>query len=413
VSNKGDIIVLVPGASGWEVWEGPPPQGFIRKEVLDVSRPGQILGLSPLPVVLCFPVKSATVMPFKASSADDSLFEELAQMHSERMGVRSDPGAGRLQDYFVIEKGEDSAVLSTVVLRAPVDGDLPPRSPKEFDYTPRVYHFSGDGIATWKELGHWVFAFYQNGKMLYAQATSGDSEHPDESLLRDVKLAMAQLSLQGLSFQPQDIRVWHPDGELGEAGSLNQVFGITASVGRRPDPRMSEVASRLLPADVHAERRALAKRRQIIGAISAAAALLIGAVGWAVWTLWQDIDATKKLTAEAEAKKPSALAFAEHKARWAEIGPLVDEEQWPVETLFRITKCMPAGGGIRLRLAEISNDEVRLTGEAQSSPPIGQLSAGIKKSSELTRFNFSPANQTNTSKGWEFTITGAVPQANE
>jgi hypothetical protein len=413
VSNKGDIIVLVPGASGWEVWEGPPPQGFIRKEILDVSRPGQILGLSPLPVVMCFPVKSATVMPFKSSSADDSLFEELAQMHSERMGVRCDPGAGRLQDYFVISKEEESAVLTTVVLRSPVEGDLPPRSPKEFDYTPRVYPFSGDGIAAWKELGHWVFAFYQHGKMLYAQATSGDSEHPDESLLRDMKLAMAQLSLQGLSFQPQDIRVWHPDGELGEAGSLSEMFGIVASVGRRPDPVMSEIASRLLPADVHAERRALAKRRQIIGGISVAAALLIGAVGWACWTLWQDIDATKKLTAQADAKKPSALAFAEHKARWAEIGPLVDEEQWPVETLFRITKCMPAGGGIRLRLAEISNDEIRLTGEAQSSPPIGQLSLAINKSSELTRFKFAASPPANTPKGWEFTITGAVPQANE
>ena len=74
---------------------------------------------------------------------------------------------------------------------------------------------------------------------------------------------------------------------------------------------------------------------------------------------------------------------------------------------------MPAGGGIRLRLAEISNDEIRLTGEAQSSPPIGQLSLAINKSSELTRFKFAASPPANTPKGWEFTITGAVPQANE
>ena len=139
MSNKGDIIALVPGASGWEIWEGPPPSGFLRKEVTQAERAGELGNLGATDLVMFFPVKDATVMPFKTTTSDESLFAELAQMHSERMGIRADPGAGQLIDEFVIEKGEESAVLATVVLRSPVEGDLPVRSPKEFDYSPRAY----------------------------------------------------------------------------------------------------------------------------------------------------------------------------------------------------------------------------------------------------------------------------------
>lgn len=411
MSNKGDIIVIVPGPSGWEIWEGPPPSGFLRKEITAADRAGDITGLPAQDLVMFFPVKDATVLPFKTSTADESLFGELAQMHSERMGIRTDPGAGQLIDHFLMEKGEDSAVLTTVVLRAPVDGDLPPRSPKEFDYAPRAYAFAGEGVATWKEIGHWVFAFYQAGKMLYAQSTSNDSEHPDESLLRDIRLAMVQLTFQGIAFSPQTVQVWHPDGELGEAGSLATAFGFPASVGRRPDPTMSQEPSKLLPADVHAERRAAAKRRQVTAAISVAAAAVIGLIGWAGWTFWQEIQATKKLTAEAAAVAPETEAYILHKAKWAQLGPVVDEDQAPVEVLYRITKCMPfPKGTVRFREATINNNEIRIKGQCNQSPPIGAFSLAINKSEELSRYKFSSPPPNNTAKGWEFTIDGAVPQ---
>jgi len=409
VSNKGDIIALVPGASGWEIWEGPPPSGFTRKEVTQAERAGELDNPGAADLVMFFPVKDATVMPFKTTTSDESLFAELAQMHSERMGIRADPGAGQLIDEFVIEKGEESAVLATVVLRSPVEGDLPVRSPKEFDYSPRAYSFSGDGIAVWKEFSHWVFAFYQDGKMLYAQSTSNDQEHPDEALLRDIKLAIVQLSFQGISFSPKDVRVWHPAGELGEAGALGHAFGFQTSVGRRPDPVMSKVPSKLLPADVHAERRAAAKRRQITGALAIAAALVLGFLGWGGWTLWRDIRATNELIAEAAKVQPEADAFNAHKSRWAELGPLVDEEQWPVETLFRITRCIAPGSRVRLREAQISNNELRIKGQCDQAPPIGALSLAINKSDQLRRFKFNAAPPSNTAKGWEFAIEGTVP----
>lgn len=411
MSNKGDIIILVPGVSGWEIWEGVPGSTFDRKELSSSHLAGEISSLPSLDVMYFFAVKDATVIPFKTTTADESLFADLAQMHSERMGIRTDPGAGQLIDHFVMEKSEESAILATVVLRAPEEGELPQRSPKEFDYSPRAYAFEGDGIALWKEFGQWVFAFYHQGKMLYAQSTSNDAEHPDAALLRDIRLALVQLSFQGIAFTARNVRVWHPDGELGEAGALAHAFEVRVQVTKRPDPAVPASDCKLLPADVFAQRREAAKRRQITIVAGAAAALLLGFVSYAGWTIWQQIRETNTLKLAAKAIQPERDAFNEHKEKWRELGPLVDEDQWPVETLYRITRCMPQPKGvIRLREANINNNEIRIKGEASQAPPIGQFSFAINKSDELTRFKFTSPPPTNTSKGWEFVIQGAVPQ---
>ena len=409
-NKKGEIVILVPGVSGWEIWEGVPHGVMERKEITAFPLAGEIPALPALDVTFFFPVKYATVIPFKTTTADESLFGDLAQMHSERMGIRTDPGAGQLMDFFVMEKDEESAVLSTVVLRAPEEGELPMRSPKDFDYSPRAYAFDGDGIAVWKELGQWVFAFYQNGNMLYAQSTSNDAEHPNDALLRDIRLALVQLGFQQIRFQARKVIVWHPDGELGEPGALQHAFDGSVKVCQRPSPAVPATECKLLPADVFAQRREAAKRRNILTAVSSAAAIVIGVLGWAGWDLWDEIREVRSIEKQANAMKPERDAYDEHKKKWRELGPLVDQEQWPVETLYRITRCMPQPKGvIRLREAQINNNEIRIKGEASQAPPIGQFSFAINKSTELTRFKFSAPPPTNTAKGWEFVIQGAVP----
>jgi hypothetical protein len=85
-----------------------------------------------------------------------------------------------------------------------------------------------------------------------------------------------------------------------------------------------------------------------------------------------------------------------------------------VETLYRITRCMPQPKGvIRFTEANINNFEIRIKGEASQSPPIGQFNLAINKSDELTRFKFTASPPRNTDKGWQFDIQGAVPQVSQ
>ncbi len=410
MSKKAEIIALVPGSSGWEIWQGHPAAGLVRKEIADVTRVGELQDLPNLNIALFFAVKDATVLPFRAASADEALFADLAQMHCERMGIRTDPNAGQLVDSFIIEKSADSAILATVALRAPQEGDLPHRSPKEFDYSPRAFAFAGNGIATWKEFGYWVFAFYQAGKMLYAQSTSNDSEHPNEELLRDIKLAMVQLSFQGIQVPIDEVKVWHPSGDLGEAGALAEGLAKTVSVTRRPDPAIAATPTKLLPADVQALRRQAAKRQRIIALSSIAAIAVLSAIGWAGWDLWKLKKETDKLTDAATAVQPEVAEYSNHKQKWGELGPVVDPQQWPVEILFSISKCMPPVGGMRLKEARINSQEIDIKGQAQESGHATTFGSNVKRNDELSRFTFDPIVPNNTAKGWEFVLKGNVPQ---
>jgi hypothetical protein len=410
VSKKAEITALVPGASGWEIWQGQPSAGLTRRESSDVTHAGEILNLPNLDVVLFFPVKDATVLPFRAASADESLFADLAQMHCERMGLRTDPDAGKLIDSFVLETSTDSAVLATVALRAPQPGDMPTRSPKEFDYSPRAFAFPASGIAVWKEFGHWVFAFYQGGKMLYAQSTSNDAENPNDALLRDIKLALVQLSFQNITISTDEVRIWHPAGDLGEAGSLTEALGVTAIVTRRPDPAISAIPSKLLPADVQALRRIAAQRMQIKIIASVAAIAVLSLIGWAGWDLSKLKKKTDIASAAAAEVQPQIEEYTKHKDKWNELGPVVDSQQWPVEILFNIAKSIPPVGGMRLKEARINNMEVDVKGSSQDSIPIGTFAVNIERNEALQRFKFDSPQRNNSSKGWEFTLKGEVPQ---
>ena len=403
--------MVLPGTAGWEIWAGMPGMPLERRAVTSVLVAGEIPELPAGDVMHVFSVRDATVLPLKTSTADEDLFDDLTQMHCERMGVKADPLAGQLMDSFVIEKNDDSATIAALVLRAPEEGQLPSRSPKFFDYAPRVYPFAGNGVAIWKELGHWVFAFYQGGQMLYAQATANAKELPDAHVARDIWLAMTQLGFQGIAVELDEVQLWHSDGEVGDAAGLANVFEVPVRVMARPDPVIPEKECRLLPADVFAERKMVQKRQQITTALSALAALLVVLLGWAGWGMIAEMRLTHALKQQAQAMQPERDAFTLHKSKWRELAPLVDEEQWPVETLYRITQCMPLPKGvIRLREASISNNEIRIKGEASQSPPIGQFSYAINKSADLTRFKFSAPPPSNSAKGWTFEIQGAVPQ---
>ncbi|TAE92094.1 MAG: hypothetical protein EAZ81_03935 [Verrucomicrobia bacterium] len=411
MNQKTEMVMVLPGVTGWEIWAGLPGAPLELRTTSEQANAGGIVDLPAGDVMHVFRVRDATVMPFKTNTADESLFEDVAQMHCERMGVKADPFAGQLLDFFVTEKTEESAAITAVVLRAPEEGQLPPRSPKFFDYSPRVYPFVGNGVALWKELGHWVFAFYRSGQMLYAQSTANDEALPDANLARDIWLAMKQLGFQGISVVIDSVMVWHPDGEQGDASALAGVFEVPVQVAARPDPVVPSTECRLLPADVFAERRAAQKRKQVITALGSIAAVLVLFLLWAGWGVLAEMRETNQLKAQALAMQPERDAYSRHKSKWRELAPLVEEDQWPVETLYRITKCMPMPKGvIRLREANIGNNEIRIKGEANQSPPIGQFSYAINKSAELSRFKFTAPPPSNTAKGWTFEIQGAVPQ---
>jgi hypothetical protein len=227
--------------------------------------------------------------------------------------------------------------------------------------------------------------------------------------LKEIHLALGQMAIQGLQLKPEAVHVWSPDGDAGSAGSLANGFNVPVKVTPRPDPELPEPRSKLLPADVRAARRAAKARQQKMMAIAAVVLAYVGVAGWFGYGLWKDKSEIKKLTAEAEAIAPLAdrQEYEKHLAMWAELDLVVDGNKAPVDLMSRVAKAIPPNQGLRLKLAEISANEIKLTGEAQQAAPVSQFSVNLSRN--LPEFKWDNPPPSNTSKGWTFTFNGVRP----
>lgn len=407
MSKQSENVLLMPGESGWEIWTGTPSTGFTLQTAGEISRAGDLTGLPAGDLTLLFPVKSFTAVPLRVTSHDETLFGDLAAMHAERLGLRPDPMAGQLADTFEVLRDDEGTTLLSVVLRTPGDGEMPVRGPKEFDLSARAIPFHGDSLVVWKEFDRWVFAFSKAGKLAYCQATSISSPEPDGSLVREIRLALVQLSLQGVGVQPSR-GVLYASG--APSPSTLMALGIPVEVHPRPAPVLPEPGSKLLPADVRAARHAARRKQQVILGVAAVALVYLGAAGWFGFSVWKDAREAKRLRDLAKKVAPEGEAYAAHVAKWDELGPVVDSGKSPVEMLYRAARAIPKNQGVRLKTAEVSSDGViKLIGSADQPGPALAYSLALTKSDLLAGYTWEAPPPNQTSKGAEFIYTGTAP----
>ena len=403
-------VLLVPGESGWEIWTDPSEGGFTLHSATGVGRAGDLSGIPFGDLALLFPVKSLTAVPLRVTSDDDALFSDLAALHAERLGIRTDVMAGQLTDVFVISREPENTALLAVFLRPPGESDLPTSVPKSFDISARAFPVTGDVLAVWREFGRWVFAVFHQGKLVYCQATAVDSEHPDASLAREIRLSLIQLAMQGLQVEPARIVVWTSSADTNPA-ALASTFKVPVEVLPRPQPVLPDPLSKLLPADVRAARRVALRRRHIILGVAAVALVYLGLIGWFGFGLWQGISETKKLLRQARDAAPDGEAYALHVKKWDELAKVIDLANSPLDILQRIASCIPPNSGLRLKTADISATEIKLIGEAPLLQAVNTFSLKLSKNTELSNFTWQTPEPNQSTRGWEFVFSGGVHTA--
>ena len=184
----------------------------------------------------------------------------------------------------------------------------------------------------------------------------------------------------------------------------------SAVVERRPDPVIPKPESRLLPADVRAARRERQKRNQLIAGVAAVVLLYLGGVCWLLFGLWQDVQKRDRLTVEADQVKDIAGEFKTQKAKWNELAPVVEASQSPLEIMLNVANAIPSNGGVRLTIAEIGPDGVKLTGAAPQSAPVNAFSLALRRTADLSWLEWENEPPRKTAKGWEFRFTGNPPR---
>ncbi len=411
MSKPTDNVLLVPGESGWEIWTGPSAGAALTLHAATaIDRATDLTDLPSGDLLLLFPVKSITAIPMRVSSDDDALFPDLAALHAERLGLRPDPMAGQLTDLFVIAREAENTALVSIQLRAPGEGEMPPRGPKSFDISARAYPLTGDTLAVWKEFGRWVFALSYQGNLVYCQATSGTSAEPDEALAREIRLALIQLSMQGLEIEPARVALW-TSSENPNAAALAAAFKAPVEISPRPAPLLPVPLSKLLPADVRAARREAQRRQSIILGAAAVALIYLGILGWFGYGLWKDNSETQSLLKQAAEAAPEGEAYAAHIARWDELAHAIDLANSPVDILSRISACIPLNSGLRLKTADISATEIKLIGEAPQLQAVNTFSLNLGKNADLAAFKWQTPEPNQSTRGWEFVFSAEVPTA--
>ena len=412
MSKIPDNVLLIPGETGWEIWTGQPDSGYTLHRATDAEQASDVEDIPNGELLHFFPVKSVTAIPLRVTSDDEALFGDLSSLHAERLGMRTDPMAGQLTDTFIIAREPENSALLTVHLRAPSDADLPGRAVKGFDISARTRTLEGNQIAIWKEFGRWAFSAYAHGQLAYCQITTSSASSPDESLAREIRLALAQLSMQGIEIRPTRVHIW-TSPENVDATNLPSLFGLPVDVLPRPAPYVPSPLSKLLPADVRSARKAAQRRQNVMLGIAAIGIIYVGLVGWLGYGLWKESSETKRILAKAEASAPEGAAYALHLQKWEELSDAIDLKNSPVDILNRIARNIPPNSGLRLRVADISSHEIALTGEAPQLESVNKLSLALTKSNDLAHFTWSTPEPTQRERGWEFQFKADIPTENQ
>lgn len=412
MSNKTENTLLIPGPEGWEIWQGTREQGFRR--TLEHG-PVEASALDKIPkgrLIMGFPVREALAVPFKVQTEDEAMFADLAAMHLEKIGVRPETDSGRLTDVFSAGKEEGQTTLLNVVLAAPEEGTMPPSAPGLFDVSPRFFPLPGNAVTLWRELGRWVFAISSDGHLTYFQSLPGTNLGTDA--VRDIRLALSQLSIQGVSLKMENATVWttgqasDPSDETVQA--LGKALGAEIIAEPKPHPILPEKISQLVPADVRAEQRLKAEQQKRNLLIAAVALVYLGLIGYFAWGYYQ-LDSGLK----AQDKELAKINLAHgdiglFNQDWNDLSALVDDRHWPMNALLRSAELIPPAQikDLRFNVFEATNVRVYISGESTEIKQASAFGEKLKRSLGEYDWKTPVIGADAKTNRWKFTFEGIL-----
>ncbi|NWK54006.1 hypothetical protein HW115_00160 [Verrucomicrobiaceae bacterium N1E253] len=410
MSKKTDNILILPGPDGWELWQGTREQGFRR--ILE-DGPALASELDKIPsgfLMMGFPVREALAVPFKAQTDDEAMFEDLAAMQLEKIGVRPELGAGQLTDVFAAACSEGETTLLSVVLAPPPEGTMPMRSPKQFDLSARMYPMEDNAVTLWCELGRWVFAVTSGGRLTYFQSLPGTGV--TEHAVREVKLALNQLRLQGVDLDVQRAVVWATDRDEDPKESQIREFvdglGMELVFADKPSPVLPTNMSKLVPADVRAEQRLKQerlKRNLGIAAVVLAYFGLAAYFGYDYWGLSQEVNTQQK---ELDAVRLEHKEIGAFNSEWDQLAPVVEDQYWPMMVLKRAAEQIPPNQDLRFKVFDATMGQVTIRGEAADIKLINAFNSKLRRALPDYDWEFPPAEADAKTNRRTFNYTGIL-----
>jgi len=410
LSSKTDSALLIPGPEGWEIWQGSREKGFRRSLENGPVRASALEKIPSGRLLMGFPVREALAVPFKVQTEDPSMFEDLASMHLEKSGIRPEADAGRLTDAFPAGHEDGQTLLLSVVLSAPVEGTMPLRAPSEFDISARCFPMAENAVTLWRELGRWVFAITSGGRLTYFQSLPGTQLASDA--IRDIRLALTQLSLQGVNLHMDKAIVWMSGQNSDPSDEDIQAFGkeldAEISAEPKPSPVLPHPMSRLVPADVRAEQRMKAEKQKRNILIAAVLLAYLGIAGYFAYNYIQLSSKLKEQDAKLKTVKLEHGDIGLHNADWDQLAPVVESQHWPLQLLQRTATLIPPGQDLRFKVYEASRERIILRGETGDLKLASSYAEKLRRALSDYEWSLPPAESDSKTNRWKFNYEGTL-----
>jgi hypothetical protein len=410
LSKKNESILLVPAPDGWELWQGTREDGF---RCIVADGPVWASEIEKIPsgrLVMAFPVREALAIPFKAQTDDASMFEDLASMQLEKMGVRPDSDAGQLTDVFSAGRKDGETTLLSVVLAPPSERMMPARAPKKFDVSARLFPMEADAVTFWCELNRWVFAVTSGGYLTYFQSLPGTGVTGDA--VREVRLALNQLKLQGVDLQVEKAVVWTSGRDSDPSDEVVREFvgdlGLELEFARKPSPVLPRPLSQLVPADVRAEQRRKAERVKRNVAFAAILLIYLGLISYLAYDYWGISQQVKRQDAELESILLEHGDIGVFNEQWDQLSPVVDSRHWPLTILKRASDIIPLRQDLRFKVFDAKVGHVTLRGEAADIKLTSAYGGKLRRALSDYKWSLPPAEVNAKTNKWEFNYEGIL-----
>lgn len=373
-TNKQRCELLLPAATGWERWTGPEFGPLEREQIFEgegsFTRDGQRH-------VLALPSTATWVLPAWLKGDADHL-RDMAQLHLERLGVRTPGGQQEMQVNRIAS--DDAAHLACIIALKEETSPLAAKTqlPDDATVSALCYPLPDDAIVLWRELGRLVVAITSGAQLIYFSPLS--SAKLDQNALGELNNICLQLGFQRVLGTVARMVLWTDEGDVE---FIHRVTGIPAIHEDKPVPQLpARGGCDLMPADVVAEcaRQQKSKRTRMM-ALGAGALVAVAIAAIALLTVFASRERTQLLDKVAELT-PRASKVEDHRKAWEEVAPAVDPKRFPMEVLLR---CMEpkSSGDVALVHFEVTGDRVMLRGRTPTSSIALQFAQEIKGTESL------------------------------
>ncbi len=381
------IQILFPGAEQWELWNMASPNGEFVEE-------GNGAPLSATPAfagpaarrVLALPVASTYAIPLWVFGRNAEELRGAAELHLEKDGLSRPEEPAGFDFERIVE--QESRVLIRVDALAKTSLRLAEDSlaPDAICLAPRLLRIPDDQIVIWRELGRFVTAMANEGRLVYHNVLA--SSTLDGRAAEEVVRWAKQFHFQGMVKSCAGITVWANDVDVT---LLREKSGLPVKQEPRPAPRFTPASvSAVLPQFVaELQKLELRKRRtrQMLaaGAVVAGGAVLVFLAATALTLHHQNA-----LRERIAALSPAASEIEQIQQRWKEVASAVDPGRSPLEMMLLIRQ-LPSAGEVSLTRFERSAERLALKGTAASPSEALKFLGAISKSESLSDYQWTYA----------------------